>query len=219
MTLAVDPISDIHVYGLDVKNREIYLNGYVTNSDEDPGVDYRMASNLIKNIRVLDLVNHDPIFIHMHSVGGEWNDGMAMYDAISLTRSHVTIIAYGQAESMSSILLQSADNRVMMPNAYFMSHFGSSSYSGHYLDVQNTARFEVSCNETMLDIYTESCMSGKYFEESYKSVDEDKVKGFLRRKLKNGDWYLNAHESVYYGLSDCVLSTRKHPSIDSLKYE
>ena len=217
MTVAVDTVSDIHVYGLDVQSREIYLNGYVTNSDEDPGVDYRMASNFIKNIRILDLVSHDPIIIHMHSVGGEWNDGMAMYDAIGLTRSHVTIIAYGQAESMSSILFQSADNRVMMPNAYFMSHFGSSSYSGRYLDVQNAAKFEGSCNETMLDIYTASCVSGKYFKENYESVDEDEVRNFLRRKLKNGDWYLNAHESAYYGLSDCVLSTRKYPSIDSLK--
>lgn len=217
MTLNIDTMTDVHTYGLDVKSREIYLHGYISNCDEDPGVDFRMAANFIKNIRLLDLVNNDPIFIHMHSIGGEWNDGMAMYDAISLTKSYVTIITYGQAESMSSILFQSADNRVMMPNAYFMSHFGSSQYAGNYLDVQNTAKFDAVCNETMLDIYTESCMSGKYFKEHYDPLDEDKVKSFLRRKLKSGDWYLNAHESVYYGLSDCVLSTRKYPSINSLK--
>jgi ATP-dependent protease ClpP protease subunit len=153
----------------------------------------------------------------MHSVGGEWNDGMAMYDAISLTKSYVTIIAYGQAESMSSIILQSADNRIMMPNAYFMSHFGTSEFSGNYLDIQNVAKFDAAICETMLDIYTSACVSGKYFKEHYNLVDEDKVRNFLKRKLKNGDWYLNAHESVYYGLSDCVLATRKYPSIDSLK--
>ena len=217
MALSIDTISDVHTYGLDVKSREIYLHGYVANCDEDPGVDYRMASIFIKNIRILDLVNNDPIFIHMHSVGGEWNDGMAMYDAISLTKSYVTIIAYGQAESMSSIILQSADNRIMMPNAYFMSHFGTSEFSGNYLDIQNGAKFDAACNETMLDIYTSACVSGKYFKEHYNPVNEDKVKNFLKRKLKNGDWYLNAHESVYYGLSDCVLATRKYPSIDSLK--
>ena len=45
----------------------------------------------------------------MHSVGGNWNDGMAIFDAIELCQSYVTIIVYGQAESMSSIILQAAD--------------------------------------------------------------------------------------------------------------
>ena len=217
MTLNIDTISDVHTYGLDAKSREIYLHGYVANCEEDPGVDYRMASNFIKNIRILDSINNDPIFIHMHSIGGEWNDGMAMYDAISLAKSYVAIIVYGQAESMSSVLLQSADSRVMMPNAYFMSHFGSSMYSGNFLDAQNAAKYDMIVLDTMLDIYTESCMDGKFFKEHYDPLDETKVKSFLRRKLKDGDWYLNAHESVYYGLADCVLSTKKCPDINSLK--
>ena len=61
----------------------------------------------------------------MHSVGGEWSDGMAIYDAISMSRSYITIIAYGQAESMSSIIFQAADRRLITPNTYFMSHYGS----------------------------------------------------------------------------------------------
>ncbi len=48
----------------------------------------------------------------MHSVGGSWNDGMAIFDAIQLSKSYVTIISYGQAESMSSVILQAADKRV-----------------------------------------------------------------------------------------------------------
>ncbi|NDB28393.1 hypothetical protein EB151_02450, partial [archaeon] len=35
----------------------------------------------------------------MHSVGGSWADGMAMYDAIKMCDSYVTIISYGQSES------------------------------------------------------------------------------------------------------------------------
>ena len=70
MAISVDTISDVHTYGLDVKSREIYLHGYVSHCDEDPGVDYRMASIFIKNIRILESVNHDAVFIHMHSVGG-----------------------------------------------------------------------------------------------------------------------------------------------------
>ena len=62
----IDIISDVHSYGLDVKNREIYLHSYIANSDEDPGVDYKMAANFYKNIRLLDAANKNPILIHMH---------------------------------------------------------------------------------------------------------------------------------------------------------
>ena len=67
MDILVDTISDIHQYGLDVKNREIYLHGHVFNTDEDPGVEYRMAVNFYKNIRLLDTISEEPIIVHMHS--------------------------------------------------------------------------------------------------------------------------------------------------------
>tara|TARA_Y100001963_G_scaffold31057_1_gene42680 strand:+ start:8852 stop:9502 length:651 start_codon:yes stop_codon:yes gene_type:complete len=212
-----DAVSDIQSYGIDVKNRELYLHGYIANTDDDPGVDYKMASTFYKNIRLLDSMSHDPIIVHMHSVGGNWNDGMTIYDSIFLAKSYVTIIAYGQAESMSSIILQAADKRVMMPNAYFMCHFGSSGYAGNYLDVQKSAAFEKRMTDSMLDIYTDACLKGKYFKEQYTDPTYEKVKNYLKRKLKEGDWYLDANESVYYGFSDLVLNTRKFSSINSLK--
>lgn len=215
--LSIDTISDIHAYGVDVERREIYLHGYITNTDEDPGVEYRMATNFYKNVRMLDAISNDPILIHMHSVGGNWHDGMVIYDAIRLCRSHTTIVTYGQAESMSSIILQAADNRVMTPNSYFMCHFGSSGYSGNYLDVQKGAAFEKKMTETMLDIYADVCMAGKYFKEHYTDPDFEKVKNYLKRKFKDGDWYLDANEAIYYGFADCVLNSRKCKDIDSLK--
>ena len=217
MSVNVDVISDINSYGLDVKNRELFLHSYIANSEEDPGVDYKMASMFYKNIRLLDNTSKDPIIVHMHSIGGVWNDGMAIYDAIQLCQSHVTIIAYGQAESMSSIILQAADNRVMTPNSYFMCHFGSSGYSGNYLDVQKGAAFEKRQTEKMLDIYTDVCVKGKYFKEQYTDINEDKVRNYLKRKLKDGDLYLDPNEAVYYGFADCVLKTRKCQNINSLK--
>ena len=45
MQVSVDTISDTHNHGIDVKGREIYLHGYIGNTEEDPGVDYRMSTN------------------------------------------------------------------------------------------------------------------------------------------------------------------------------
>lgn len=217
MTLSVDMISDINSYGVDVKNRELFLHSYVANNDDDPGVDHKMAAAFYKNIRMLDNISKDPILIHMHSIGGNWNDGMTIYDSILLCESYVTIVAYGQAESMSSIILQAADKRVMTPNAYFMCHFGSSGYSGNYLDVQKGAAFEKRQTEKMLDIYADVCIEGKYFKEQYTELTEEKVKNYLKRKFKDGDWYLDPNEAVFYGFADCVLKTRKCSGLKDLK--
>ena len=215
--LNIDSISDIHSHGLDAKNREIYLHSYIANTEEDPGIEYKMTANFNKNLRILDTISQDPIIIHMHSIGGNWNDGMAIYDAMMIAQSYITVVTYGQAESMSTIVLQAADKRIMMPNSYFMSHFGSSDYSGNFLDVQKGAAFEKKMADTMLEIYTDACLKGDYFKDQYTEPTHEKVKNYLKRKLKDGDWYLDAHEAVYYGFADCVLGERKHININSLK--
>ena len=74
-------LHDIQDYCLDVQRRTIFLHGHISESEEDPGVDYRMSSRLIKNLHLLTGIDDDPITIHLQSIGGEWHEGMAIYDA------------------------------------------------------------------------------------------------------------------------------------------
>jgi ATP-dependent protease ClpP protease subunit len=106
-----DEIQIIHSYGLDVKNREIYLHSYLGDEDEG-GVDYRSAIVFEKNIRYLNLISNDPIFIHMHLPGGDWEDCLGIYDTIKHSRSKTIILAYSKVQSASSIIFQAADTRV-----------------------------------------------------------------------------------------------------------
>jgi ATP-dependent protease ClpP protease subunit len=195
-------VDDIHSYGIDVKNREIYLHSYISSLDEDPGVDYRMACTFTKNLRILDFVNKNPIVIHMHSIGGNVSAGMAIFDSIKMCKSYVTIIAYGQAESMSSLILQAADYRLMTNNSYFMCHFGSFSMDANVLDVINAIDHEKRCVQKMLNIYVDSALNGKYFKEAMTRPTRKKVESFIKHRMKSGDWYLDAEEAVYYGFAD-----------------
>jgi len=87
-----------------------------------------------------------------------------------------------------------------------MSHFGSSGAGGGYLDVQNWIKYEKYICDVMLDVYAERCKKGKYFVEKYgRNPDLEKVKTFLYRKLKSGDWYINSEEAVYYGFADRII--------------
>ena len=204
-----DLLHDLHNYGANLSTREIFLhNSFSSDDNQNPGVEYKMANTFIKNIRILEGRSQDPIKIHMQSVGGEWADGMAIYDSIAMCKSYVTIIVYGQAESMSSIILQAADHRLMTPNSYFMSHYGSSDINTDYLSAMNYAEYERRTCDIMMNIYAKRCVDGKFFLEKFGKKPSDKqVKQFLIRKLKSGDWYLNAEEAVYYGFADGVISS------------
>ena len=201
-----DLLYDLHNYGASLKFREIFLHNHFVADDGNPGVEYRMANTFIKNLNALDNINHNHILIHMQSVGGEWADGMAIYDAITNCQSYVSIVVYGQAESMSSIILQAADERIITPNSYFMIHYGSSDASGDYLNVQNLAKYEQAICDKMIDIYSQSCIGGKFFKDKY-GTNVSSVKKFLHRKLKQGDWYLGSQESVLYGFTDKVMKS------------
>ena len=203
-----DLLYDLHNYGANIDTREIFLHNYYSSDDDNPGVEYKMSNNFIKNIRALEIKSDRPIIIHMQSVGGEWSDGMAIYDSIQMSRCHVTIIAYGQAGSMSSIIFQAGDQRFITRNTYFMSHYGSTAAGGEYQSVQNWVKYEKHICDVMLDIYAQSCIGGKFFKEKYgPNPDIEKVKTYLTRKLKSGDWYINAEEAVHYGFADGIIDS------------
>lgn len=200
-------LKDFHDYGANIATREIFLhNHYHTEDNQNPGVEYRMSNTFIKNLRALDMRNNSNITIHMQSIGGDWADGMAIYDAITMCRSYVTIVAYGQASSMSSIIFQAADYRAMTPHTHFMCHFGSTEIAGEYLNSMNAADYEKKICGIMFDIYARRCVDGKFFYEKYgKKPSEKQVKQYLIRKFKSGDWYMDAEEAIYYGFADTIL--------------
>jgi len=102
-------LSQIHDYCIDVENREVYLHSHVDSSDEEVGVDYRVAVNFEKNIRYLNTISDSPILVHMHLPGGDWTDCLGIYDTILKSKSKIGIIAYSKAESSSGVIFQAAD--------------------------------------------------------------------------------------------------------------
>jgi ATP-dependent protease ClpP protease subunit len=205
-------LSEIHEYGLNTDTREIFLHSCTTD-EEEVGVDYRMAVQLEKNIRYLDRKSHDPILIHMHTIGGIWYDGMAIYDSIKASKSHVTIVGYGSVSSMSSVVIQAADTRVLSPNTEFMIHYGSIGFHTNTISAESMIRWNKKCNDTMMDIYVGRCVGGAKF----KGKSKIKVSNFLDDKMrKYQEWYLTAEEAVQYGFADYVLGQKGCEGFDSL---
>jgi ATP-dependent protease ClpP protease subunit len=202
-------VSIIQEYGINLEEKELFLHSSF--DQEETGVDFRMATQFQKNMRMM---KDKPVLIHMHTIGGIWHDGMAIYDTIKSHISHVTILCYGHVGSMSSIIPQAADHRVMMPNAEFMIHYGYCGYNQNYIGYISDAEQNKKYAELMLDIYTDKCSSGERFID----WTPRRIKNFLVKQMqKKQEVYLTAREAVEWGFADAVLGDEGYETIDSLK--
>lgn len=208
-------INDIHQYNIDIDNREIYLHSWFGDENE-AGVDYRSAITFEKNLRYLNLISLDPILVHMHLPGGDWQDCLGIYDHIKNSKSRVCIVAYAKVESSSSVLLQAADLRILSSNTNFLVHYGSISVDNEHKAALSMVQWSEKESEKMIDIFTEKCINSKIAKEKNwkKMIIRKHIVTQLATKR---DWILTAEEAVDYGFADGVLGSKKYPNIDYIK--
>lgn len=205
-----DPIWHVHEYDVDLQSNHIYLMGaeqYSTGNGDaisEPGVDYTMANRFIRNMNLCMRVNpNKPVIIHMKSCGGDHTEGMAIYDTIKSCPFPVTILNYTHARSMSSLILQAANKRVMMPHSYFLFHEGTLTLDGNYRTVASEMDFEKLRREEMVDIYVEVMKrDGKFKNRSKKFV-----RNWINEQMnKKDDVFITAKNSVELGFADSVFN-------------
>jgi ATP-dependent protease ClpP protease subunit len=209
-------IWDVHSHDINYHTREIYVHSHFDYLDEEPGVDFRMATAFLKNMHILDSRGSDSILVHMHTVGGEWNDGMAMFWAIRHAQSPVTLLAHSHASSMSGIILQAADKRVLVPDCDFMIHHGSIAVADDSIAVKSAVETNNRLCKRMLQIFARRAIMAPYFKNL--GYDEKKIEVWLDRKIKEKrDWYLTAEEAIEYGFADGILGSRGYENIQKIR--
>jgi ATP-dependent protease ClpP protease subunit len=213
-----EQLYNLHEHCLLSDKREIFVHSYIDN-EEESGVDYRSATYLIKNFRYLTSLASDPILIHMHIAGGDWEDCLAMYDCIKLSCVETAILGYGKIQSASGVLFQAAKKRIMMPNATLLIHYGSISLdSEHSKAAASSVEWNEKESEKMIDIFVNRCLKSPIAKDKNWKNSAHIIKKHITSQIKNkGDWILNADESVYYGFADGILGSKKYPDIESLK--
>lgn len=208
---------NINAHSVNEKTREVWLHGFFDDWDSDvgePGIDFRSAVVFERNFRWLDGLNDNPILVHMHTVGGIYQDGMAIYDTIKTSESHVTIVTYAHARSMSSIILQAADQRILMPHAHFLIHFGTEEHSGNYTSVVANVQQSKLDTESMLAVYVERCLESKKFLNWTKK----RMRNFLYKEMEQRqEWYFTPKEAIEYGFADGILGEEGCPTLKMLR--
>lgn len=193
-----DDVDKFFDYGINIPTRTLYIGStsYLSDGDES-GVDHEMTERAVKGIHLLDFhakSGDKPFTIVMNNPGGDWYHGIAIYDAITTSRNHITVKVYGHAMSMGAVILQAADERLIAPNARLMIHYGTMGYSSHTKIYQEWAK--------------EAAFTDKVHEDIFLDQIRDKHPRFARKKLQammNFDSFFGAKEAVDFGLADKII--------------
>ena len=180
---AYDIFSRLH------KERIIFLNGAV--HDE---VSHTINAQLIF---LESQSGEKPIHFYINSPGGVVTAGMAIYDTMQYIKPPIYTYVMGQACSMRSLLAQSGEpgHRFMLKHARDMIHQPSGGFSGQATDIQIHANEIQRVKKELTDIYVKHNSKGKTYDELAKDMERD--------------YFMNAQESLEYGLIDEVIEKRK----------
>jgi ATP-dependent Clp protease protease subunit len=174
------------IYSRLLKERVIFLVGQVE--------DYS-ANLVVAQLLFLESENPDKdIHLYINSPGGSVTAGMSIYDTMQFIKPDVSTLCIGQAASMGALLLTGGakGKRFCLPHSRMMIHQPLGGFQGQASDFDIHAREILSIREKLNKILSDH--TGQPIEKVRLDTDRDN--------------FLDANDSVSYGLIDQVLSSR-----------
>lgn len=168
-----------------LNERKIFLWGTVNE---------KTAKHIIERMMYLDATGNGEIQFFISSPGGYVTSGFAIYDTMLSLNSPVSTVCTGLAASMASILLSAGakGRRFVQPHAKVMIHQPSGGAQGQASNIEIQAAEILKIKEQSARILAENC------GQSYDRI----IKDF------NRDYWMDATESVEYGIVDEILQKK-----------
>lgn len=171
------------IYSRLLKERIVFLGGPI---DSD-------VANLVI-AQLLFLASEDAkkdISFYINSPGGMVSAGLAILDTMNHIQPEVSTVCVGMAASMGAVLLSAGQKgkRFALPNAEIMIHQPSGGAEGMAADIEITAKQILKLRSRLNEILAKN--TGQKLAKIEQDVDRD--------------FFMDAEESVKYGIVDKVL--------------
>lgn len=166
------------------------------------GVDSEKAVELAKKLRRLDKdlitegVERDfgpdfkiPIWLHIHSYGGDIFAGFGLCDVIKSLKSPTYAIVEGVCASSATLIALACDKTLITGNSNILIHQLSALAWGTYEEFKDELRLQEDLMNKLYKFYVE-----------HTSVPEEEIKEMLKR-----DYWMNAEEAVEKGFANEVF--------------
>ena len=178
------------IYSLLLRNRIVFLGTPINDQ----------VANLVV-AQLLFLNREDPeqeIQIYINSPGGQVYAGMAIYDTMQMISNPISTLAVGVTASFGTLLLSAGykGRRYALPHATIHMHQPLGGAHGQATDIEIQAREIIRLKTRVNEIL--AFHTGQLLEVIERDTERD--------------FYLNAQQSVEYGLVDQVLDPPKGKS-------
>lgn len=159
-------------------------------------IDMAVANTFIAQL--LFLQKEDPerdISVYINSPGGEAYAGRAMYDTMKHVKNEIVTINVGLAASAGAMILAGGTKgkRYSLPGSFTMIHQVLGGAEGQATDVEIVAKHMVRLKEMYAEIIAKE--TGQKYDKVKKDIDRDH--------------WMDAKESVEYGIVDEVMNPKK----------
>lgn len=184
-------------YDVHIPTRTLYIGSVSMDEDgNEEGVNFRLSERVIKGLHLLDsIASETPINIILNNVGGEPEDGLAIYDAIKNCKNNTSITVFGKSWSMAGYILQSSNERLMHKHSSFLLHEGTLGFTEqHRRNTKRWMEFSIKQEKILFNILLERI--------------KEKHPKFTAKKLEEMlmfDTILSPEETVELGLCDKVI--------------
>lgn len=159
--------------------RKIYLHGEVNES---------MYTKFSIELDALVASSPDPIYIDLHSHGGEAASGLAIYGRIRACPCLIYTEAYGTASSAATIILAGSDFRSMGLDTWFMVHDNPTKPKKH-----ERTQYEREEQQWAEILELHSLLPASEW-----------------RKMSKKTTYLNPAQCLQYGIVDAIMKGNKN---------
>ena len=169
-----------------LKTRQVILTGEINKE---------LADSIARQLLILDSESNDPIYMYIDSPGGDVDAGFAIYDMIRFVKSKVYLVGMGLIASAAALILLSVpkEQRVGLPNSRYLIHQPLGGMRGVATDIEIFAKDMEKTRAKLNKIISEA--TGVSLEQVTKDTDRD--------------YWLDADESVKYGLISRIITKRE----------
>lgn len=172
------------IYSRLLEDRIIFITGEIND---------QIANTVIAQLLYLDSKNSSSdIHLYINSPGGVSQAGLAILDTMRFLRSPVSTICIGLCASAAALILAGGEKgkRYILPHSKVMIHQPWGGVQGQITEIEIYYKEGIKDRENYATLLAEFC---------------DKDEKTIQRDIER-DNYMNAGESITYGLVDQILN-------------
>lgn len=131
-----------------------------------------------------------PIWLHIHSYGGDLFTGFSIADQLSMIKSPIYTVVEGICASAATLIAMTGTKRYILPSSFMLIHQLSSMVWGTHENFKDEMALQQKAMDRLVNFYA-----------NHSKADADKIREMLTR-----DFWMDAETCIENGFVDEILS-------------